>query len=104
MKAQNEPQDDQNDQAHNADRGILPVEVGACAFLYGRGNFLHAGRSGIRGQHLPAGHKTIDQRRPPAEYDQHFRHYHHQGFPLHIVSLMRHAIGIALTAAYARCV
>ena len=36
-----------------ADRHILPVQVGARAFLHGRRDFLHAGRSGIRGKHLP---------------------------------------------------
>jgi hypothetical protein len=57
------------------------VQVGAGAFLHGRGNFLHARRSGVRGKNLPSGYKTIHQGREATDDDQKLRRTH-PGFPL----------------------
>jgi hypothetical protein len=63
------------------DRGVLPVEVGARAFLDGRGNLLHARVSGGRGQDRAARQHAIDQCHPAARDDKEKQHSHGTLFP-----------------------
>ena len=51
VDAEDDAEQDQDHHADHADRGVLPVQVGAGAFLHGGGDLLHAGRSGIGGKH-----------------------------------------------------
>ncbi len=63
------PEDDQDHDADDADRGVLAVEVGAGALLHGGGNLLHARGAGVGRQDLLAGDQTVDQRQQPAGED-----------------------------------
>ncbi len=42
LPAQCHGDDNREHDANDADRGVLAIEVGACALLYGGGDFLHA--------------------------------------------------------------
>ena len=61
VPAENEPENDQNDDADDGDRGVLPVEIGAGAFLHRGGDLLHPCAAGIGRQYLTAGDPTVEQ-------------------------------------------
>ena len=69
MDAEGDAEDDQDDHADDGDGGVLPVQVGAGAFLDGGGDLLHAGGAGIGGEHLAAGDQAVDQRQQTADDD-----------------------------------
>ena len=66
---QRHAKDDQDHHAHDADRGVLAVEIGAGALLDGGGDLLHAGGAGVRRQHLLAGDHAVEQRHQTADDD-----------------------------------
>ena len=66
-----EAEDDQDDDPDHGDGGVLPVQIGARAFLDGARDLLHPRRAGIRRQHLAAGVDAVDERQQAAGDDDH---------------------------------
>jgi len=54
----------------DADRRILPPQIGRGALAHGGGDFLHAGRAGIRLQQTARGHDAVYDRQRSADHDQ----------------------------------
>ena len=80
MESEQHTEDDQDHDADDRDRTVLAVEIGVCAKLDRRGDFLHPGVAGIGRQHDAAGDQTICQRQHAAGNDENICQRHPQ-FP-----------------------
>jgi len=74
------PNDGKDHHANDGDGGVLPVQIGAGAFLNRRCNFLHPGIAGPCRKDRPAGNDPI-QNRQQATSDDQLKCQAHKNFP-----------------------
>ena len=68
--AEQQPGEDEDHHADDADGGVLTVEIGRGAFAHGGGNLLHTGRAGVSGHKAARRHDAVHDGERACEHDQ----------------------------------